>query len=164
MILTVKKDCDRNELQRLMNQLEKKGLELNFSEGANYIVLGLVGDTTALDVDWLKSFTCVKEVTRVQAPYKKGQPIVPSGRFRHRRQRRQGRRSGEDRCDRRSLLGRRRGHDLRHRPTGQRRWRRDVARRRVQAENLTLRFPGDGHRRDSCDGQGAGKDRSADRQ
>ena len=34
MILTVKKDCDRNELQRLMNQLEKKGLELNFSEGA----------------------------------------------------------------------------------------------------------------------------------
>ena len=42
MILTVKKDCDRNELQRLMNQLEKKGLELNFSEGANYIVLGLV--------------------------------------------------------------------------------------------------------------------------
>lgn len=45
MILTVKKDCDRNELQRLMNQLEKKGLELNFSEGANYIVLGLVGDT-----------------------------------------------------------------------------------------------------------------------
>ena len=71
MILTVKKDCDRNELQRLMNQLEKKGLELNFSEGANYIVLGLVGDTTALDVDWLKSFTCVKEVTRVQAPYKK---------------------------------------------------------------------------------------------
>ena len=31
MILTVKKDCDRNELQRLMNQLEKKGLELNFS-------------------------------------------------------------------------------------------------------------------------------------
>lgn len=24
MILTVKKDCDRNELQRLMNQLEKK--------------------------------------------------------------------------------------------------------------------------------------------
>ena len=41
MILTVKKDCDRNELQRLMNQLEKKGLELNFSEGANYIVLGL---------------------------------------------------------------------------------------------------------------------------
>ena len=54
MILTVKKDCDRNELQRLMNQLEKKGLELNFSEGANYIVLGLVGDTTALDVDWLK--------------------------------------------------------------------------------------------------------------
>ncbi len=71
MILTVKKDCDRNELQRLMNQLEKKGLELNFSEGTNYIVLGLVGDTTALDVDWLKSFVCVKEVTRVQAPYKK---------------------------------------------------------------------------------------------
>ena len=27
----------------------------------SYIVLGLVGDTTALDVDWLKSFTCVKE-------------------------------------------------------------------------------------------------------
>ena len=28
-----------------MNQLEKKDWNSNFSEGANYIVLGLVGDT-----------------------------------------------------------------------------------------------------------------------
>ena len=71
MILTIKKDCDRDELNRLIDQLKKRGLDLNYSEGTNYIVIGLIGDTTALDAEWLKSFLCVKEVTRVQAPYKK---------------------------------------------------------------------------------------------
>lgn len=71
MILTVKKSVEQQQLQRLMNQLSKKGLELNYSEGENFIVLGLVGDTTALDIHWLKSFEFVQEVTRVAAPYKK---------------------------------------------------------------------------------------------
>lgn len=71
MILTVKKNAKQPELERLMKQLTDKGLELNYSEGSNFIVLGLVGDTTALDVDWLKSFEFVQDVTRVAAPYKK---------------------------------------------------------------------------------------------
>lgn len=71
MILTVKKSAEQQQLQRLMDQLSKKGLELNYSEGENFIVLGLVGDTTALDINWLKSFEFVQEVTRVAAPYKK---------------------------------------------------------------------------------------------
>lgn len=71
MILTVKKDAPNQEIQHLIGLLEKKGLEINFSEGASFIVIGLVGDTTSLDINWLKSFACVTEVTRVQAPYKK---------------------------------------------------------------------------------------------
>ena len=71
MILTVEKNTEQQQLQHLISLLEKRGLEINFSEGQNFIVLGLVGDTTALDVEWLKSFDFVREVTRVQQPYKK---------------------------------------------------------------------------------------------
>ena len=66
MILTVEKNTEQQQLQHLISLLEKRGLEINFSEGQNFIVLGLVGDTTALDVEWLKSFDFVREVTRVQ--------------------------------------------------------------------------------------------------
>ncbi len=71
MILTVKKNSDKLSVDRLIDQLSARGLEINYSEGENFIVLGLVGDTTALDVNWLKSFDFVEEVTRVAAPYKK---------------------------------------------------------------------------------------------
>lgn len=71
MILTINKHSEKQEIERLMDQLTKKGLELNYSEGENFIVLGLVGDTSALDVNWLRSFHFVEEVTRVAAPYKK---------------------------------------------------------------------------------------------
>lgn len=71
MIVTVKKDSEKSEIERLKKQLSEKGVEINYSEGESYIVMGLVGDTTELDINWIKGFTCVQDVNRVQAPYKK---------------------------------------------------------------------------------------------
>lgn len=71
MILTIKKDAEKNRVNHLMEQLSQKGLEINYSEGENFIVIGLIGDTTAVDITWLKSFDFVDSVTRVGAPYKK---------------------------------------------------------------------------------------------
>ncbi len=70
MILTVKKESARQDIEHLMQLLKEKGLTLNFSEGENFIVIGLVGDTSSLDVSWLKSFEIVKDATRIAAPYK----------------------------------------------------------------------------------------------
>ena len=71
MILTVKKSSQEKDLNSLIKQLEAKGLQINYSQGIDHIVIGLVGDTSSVDEDWLRSFEFVEAVTRVAAPYKK---------------------------------------------------------------------------------------------
>ena len=71
MIVTVRKSSDKQDVQRLIQQLTLKGIEVNYSEGNTHIVLGLVGDTTGVDITWIRSFQFVQDVTRVAAPYKK---------------------------------------------------------------------------------------------
>lgn len=71
MIVTVKKYSEKQNVERLIQQLTLKGLEVNYSEGEHHIVLGLVGDTTGVDITWIRSFDFVQDVTRVAAPYKK---------------------------------------------------------------------------------------------
>ena len=64
MIVTVRKNSEKQNVERLIQQLTLKGLEVNYSEGEHHIVLGLVGDTTGVDITWIRSFDFVQEVTR----------------------------------------------------------------------------------------------------
>ena len=70
MIIVVKKECEQQELQNLINWVKDLGLNVHVSTGENATVLGLIGDTSKVDVDLLSSLDVVEQVNRVQEPYK----------------------------------------------------------------------------------------------
>ena len=70
MIVTIKKNTPKQEVERLMQQLTNRGLKMYYTEGNNYDVIGLLGDVTAVDITWLKSFVFVQNVARLAEPYK----------------------------------------------------------------------------------------------
>ena len=70
MIVILKKNPDREQLDNLSNWLKSQGLSIHKSEGENSLVLGLVGDTADLDMELIRALDIVKDVKRVQEPYK----------------------------------------------------------------------------------------------
>lgn len=71
MIITCKKNAPQGEIEKLIAGIEKKGLEINLIQGANYNVFGVVGDTTIIDDKSIRTNKWVEDVTRIAAPYKK---------------------------------------------------------------------------------------------
>ena len=71
MIIILKKDPDPAQLESLVAWLREKGLQVHTSTGESHIVLGLVGDTAAMDIDLIAALDIVESVRRVQEPYKK---------------------------------------------------------------------------------------------
>ncbi|MCM1306222.1 MAG: 3-deoxy-7-phosphoheptulonate synthase [Bacteroides sp.] len=70
MIVVIKKDQEQKQIQNLVNWVEGLGLKVHMSEGANSTVIGLVGDTTKVDIELIRTLDIVESVTRVQEPYK----------------------------------------------------------------------------------------------
>ena len=70
MIITLKKNTPQPEIDRLIKNFEKQGVQVNMISGANYNVFGLVGDTAKLDERRIMANEWVEEVTRIAAPYK----------------------------------------------------------------------------------------------
>ena len=71
MIIALKNGISRAEAEILVANLEKQGVTVDFSEGAAQIVLGLVGDTMAINDEALRANHLVESVIRVQEPYKR---------------------------------------------------------------------------------------------
>ena len=71
MIITVKKEAPQQEIDKLIQGFEKRGLQVTLIHGDNYNVFGLVGDTAGLDDKTIRANPFVEEVTRIAAPYKK---------------------------------------------------------------------------------------------
>lgn len=70
MIIVVKKDCDKKELKNLTDWVNEQGLKIDVSKGSNNLILGLVGDTSKVDVDLVRSLDIVEDVKRIQEPFK----------------------------------------------------------------------------------------------
>lgn len=70
MIVVVKKDHEEKQLNNLIDWIKGLGLEVHESRGENSIILGLIGDTTKVDMDLLYSLDIVDAVKRIQEPYK----------------------------------------------------------------------------------------------
>lgn len=71
MIITLKKNTPKNEVERIIKSYEDRGFQVNNSQGSNYHILGLIGDTTSLDEKIIKANPWIEDVTRIAAPYKK---------------------------------------------------------------------------------------------
>ncbi|MEF9920202.1 MAG: 3-deoxy-7-phosphoheptulonate synthase [Erysipelotrichaceae bacterium] len=71
MIITLNKNATPTEINQLINDFKKSGLQVNDSVGSDYHILGLIGDTTQVDEKRIRAIRCVSNVTRIAAPYKK---------------------------------------------------------------------------------------------
>ncbi len=70
MIIVVKRNCDKKQFDNLVKWVKQQGVETDVSVGSNSTVLGLVGDTSKIDVDLVRSLDIVEDVKRIQEPYK----------------------------------------------------------------------------------------------
>ena len=70
MIILIKNKADQKQLDNLTNWIEKQGLKIDVSNGQNTKILGLVGDTSKVDIDLIQSLDIVEDVKRIQEPYK----------------------------------------------------------------------------------------------
>ena len=70
MIVIIKKAAPPAAVEALTSQLRAFGVDVHVSQGSVHTVLGLVGDTSQLDIDQLKMLDCVEDVKRIQEPYK----------------------------------------------------------------------------------------------
>ncbi len=70
MITVLKPGTSQAQREQLIGWLREQGLDVHVSEGRDYTVLGLIGDTSNVDVDLIGSLDIVESVKRVTEPYK----------------------------------------------------------------------------------------------
>ena len=72
MIIVLKPNAEKEKIMLFKSALEEKyKVTVNAWVGVESTVLGLIGDTTHIDEDWVYAQDVVENVKRVQEPYKK---------------------------------------------------------------------------------------------
>ena len=71
MIAILKAGAPQAQIDNLIRWLERQGLKIHISQGDYYTVLGLVGDTSKVDMELLASLDIVQSVKRVSDPFKR---------------------------------------------------------------------------------------------
>ncbi|MCL2492272.1 MAG: 3-deoxy-7-phosphoheptulonate synthase [Coriobacteriia bacterium] len=71
MIIILKPNPDQTELASLESWLRGLDLDIHMSQGQTSTIMGIVGDTTVVDIGQVRMFDIVDDVKRVQEPYKK---------------------------------------------------------------------------------------------
>lgn len=71
MVIVMKPGTAQKDIQELAEKFETKGFSVGITNGVGCSILGLVGDTTSLDMDKISMNPHVERVMRVQEPYKK---------------------------------------------------------------------------------------------
>ena len=70
MIAVLKSGTTPEQTTHLVNWLKRMDLDVHISEGHEFTVLGLVGDTSRVDIELLTSLEIVETVKRVSEPFK----------------------------------------------------------------------------------------------
>ena len=70
MIIVLKPNADEKKYNELKQDFKEQGFELHISQGQHSLILGLVGDTSKVDIDALSALEIVDTVKRIQEPYK----------------------------------------------------------------------------------------------
>ena len=71
MIVILKENADQQQLASLKRWLTERKIDIHVSKGVHQTVLGLVGDTSVIDIDLLKQMEIVEDIKRIQEPFKK---------------------------------------------------------------------------------------------
>ncbi len=70
MITVLKKGTTQAQMEHLIAWLRKQSLDVHISHGENYTILGLIGDTSKVDMELLASLDIVESVKRVTESFK----------------------------------------------------------------------------------------------
>ena len=70
MIIVLKPNIDERQYENLTAWLRNMGLKLHESEGLHSRIVGLVGDTSTVDMDLIGAMEIVESVKRIHEPYK----------------------------------------------------------------------------------------------
>ena len=70
MIAVLKHGTTPDQTQHLIDWLKRMNLDVHVSEGSEITILGLIGDTSRVDMELLKSLEIVETVKRVSEPFK----------------------------------------------------------------------------------------------
>lgn len=70
MIVILKPHVNEESVEELVQRLEAQHVQVNKIVGAQTTILGLVGDTSVIDIDNVMATDIVEKVRRVQEPYK----------------------------------------------------------------------------------------------
>ena len=70
MIAILKQGTTPEQTQHLVNWLKNMNLDVHISQGAEMTILGLIGDTSRVDMELLNSLEIVETVKRVSEPFK----------------------------------------------------------------------------------------------
>ena len=70
MITVLKKGTSQAQMEHLIEWLKARNLDVHISHGHDYTILGLIGDTSKVDMELLSSLDIVESVQRVSGPYK----------------------------------------------------------------------------------------------
>ena len=70
MIIILKQNPNLSKLEGLTDWLQDKGVSIHTSVGANHTILGLVGDTSRIDIGMITQMEIVDDVRRIQEPFK----------------------------------------------------------------------------------------------
>ena len=66
MVIVMKPGTPEQEWKKIKENLEGRGYQINEIVGSGQTILGVIGDTSALDMNMLKVNECVDKVMRVQ--------------------------------------------------------------------------------------------------
>jgi len=75
MIVIMKPKASEEEIVKVREFIEGKGLEVDLSRGDTYYIIGLIGDTSIIDPKKIQVFKGVDRVMKVQEPFKKANRI-----------------------------------------------------------------------------------------
>lgn len=70
MIIILKKDAEKSQVDSLLNWLKARHITPNVSAGERETVIGCVGDVAKMDIGLVQALSVVERVQRIQEPYK----------------------------------------------------------------------------------------------
>ena len=70
MIVTLKKGTSDVQMNEFISSWKQRGFGVHVSKGENLTILGLLGDTSSIDTEFVQANPLVDKVKRISAPYK----------------------------------------------------------------------------------------------
>ena len=70
MVAVVKQGTSQQQIENLCTWFKSRGLDVHISNGKTCTVLGLVGDTSVIDIELLESMDIIESVKRISDPFK----------------------------------------------------------------------------------------------